>query len=119
MTNYYDTLLVSQQASAQQVKHAYRCLVKIYHPDLFASGSKEQLEAEERIREINAAYAILSKTLSPENHQSPPKVNQGKTYRAHTQPEPEHCTRCGKATGYWSSVARKIALCPTCKGPMR
>jgi curved DNA-binding protein CbpA len=115
MTNYYETLGLPKDASEAQIKHAHRCLVKIYHPDLFVTGSKEQGEAEERIREINAAYSILSKTLSHDKYKRPPNVDRGKTSRAHTQPEPEHCSRCGKATGYWSSVVEKIVLCPACK----
>ena len=115
MTNYYDTLRLSKEANEKQLKHAYRCLVKVSHPDLFASGSKEQVEAEERIREINAAYSILSKTLSRKKDQAPLRVDQGRTSRAQTQPEAEHCSRCGKPTGYWTSVTSKIALCSTCK----
>jgi molecular chaperone DnaJ len=117
MTNYYDTLGVLKEASVAQVKHAYRCLVKMYHPDLFPSGSTAQVVAGERIREINVAYSAVSQMLSREKYQQATqatrKVNQR---RAQTQPEPEHCNQCGKPTGYWRNVSRKSALCPACKG---
>src|SRR4051812_25609593 len=35
-------------------------LVKRFHPDLFTTGSEAQFEAELRIRQINAAYGVLS-----------------------------------------------------------
>lgn len=51
----YETLGVSQSASADEIKKAYRRLARKYHPDV----NKEK-EAEEKFKEINAAYEILS-----------------------------------------------------------
>ena len=116
MATPYEILRVPKGASAEQLKHAYRCLVKLYHPDLFASGSRAQVEAEKRIRIINAAYSILSKAVSREKYDATVKGNQVESPRVQTQPVPEQCSRCGKPTGYWRSAARKIALCSACTG---
>jgi curved DNA-binding protein len=51
----YDTLGVSQGASADEIKKAYRRLARKYHPDI----NKEK-DAEDKFKEINAAYEILS-----------------------------------------------------------
>jgi curved DNA-binding protein len=51
----YDTLEVSENASADEIKKAYRKLARKYHPDINKSP-----EAEEKFKEINAAYEILS-----------------------------------------------------------
>ncbi|ASQ30618.1 co-chaperone-curved DNA binding protein A [Campylobacter avium LMG 24591] len=51
----YDTLGVSKTASADEIKKAYRRLARKYHPDI----NKEK-GAEEKFKEINAAYEILS-----------------------------------------------------------
>lgn len=51
----YDTLGVSQNASGDEIKKAYRRLARKYHPDI----NKEK-GAEEKFKEINAAYEILS-----------------------------------------------------------
>jgi DnaJ like chaperone protein len=53
---------VSEYASMDEIKKAYRALVKLHHPDRFVSESKEQQEiAKERFVEIQKAYEILEK----------------------------------------------------------
>src|SRR5512133_3844397 len=39
MKTYYETLEITREASAAQIRRAYRSLVKQCHPDLFPSGS--------------------------------------------------------------------------------
>ena len=51
----YDTLGVSESASESEIKKAYRKLARQYHPDVNKSP-----EAEEKFKEINAAYEVLS-----------------------------------------------------------
>jgi curved DNA-binding protein len=51
----YDTLDVSQDANADEIKKAYRRLARKYHPDV-----NKDAGAEEKFKEINAAYEILS-----------------------------------------------------------
>ncbi len=53
--DYYKILGISKDASIEEIKKAYRNLVKIYHPDL--SRTKE---TEEMLKTINEAYKTLS-----------------------------------------------------------
>jgi molecular chaperone DnaJ len=57
--NHYQTLHIKAQATAQEIKQAYRKLAKHYHPDTKAT----ETNSEEIIR-INAAYEILSNPQS-------------------------------------------------------
>lgn len=54
--DYYRTLGVERNASEQDIKKAYRKLAMKYHPDR-NPGNKE---AEEKFKEINEAYEVLS-----------------------------------------------------------
>jgi len=51
----YETLGVSENASADEIKKAYRRLARKYHPDIC-----KESDCEEKFKEINAAYEILS-----------------------------------------------------------
>ncbi len=53
--DYYEILSVSRDADKEEIKRAYRRLARKYHPDV----NKEE-GAEERFKEINRAYEILS-----------------------------------------------------------
>jgi len=51
----YDTLGISESASADEIKKAYRKLARKYHPDI-----NKDPEAQDKFKEINAAYEVLS-----------------------------------------------------------
>lgn len=53
--DYYQILSVARDASADDIKKAFRKLARKYHPDV----SKEA-DAEKRMKEVNEAYAVLS-----------------------------------------------------------
>ncbi len=55
--DYYDVLGVKKTATEEEMKKAYRALAMKYHPDRNPGNKKE---AEERFKEINEAYAVLS-----------------------------------------------------------
>ena len=66
MKNYYDLLEVSHLASQEVIEKAYKTLVKKYHPDLQNDDIHKQ-EAEQKMKEINEAYDIIS---NPEKRSS-------------------------------------------------
>jgi molecular chaperone DnaJ len=54
--DYYQILGVSRNASAKEIKQAYRRLARKHHPDL----NPNDKSAEAKFKEINAAYEVLS-----------------------------------------------------------
>lgn len=56
----YKVLGVSPSATDDEIKDAYRALVKKYHPDKFADSDLAEL-ANEKMKEINSAYDQIQK----------------------------------------------------------
>ncbi len=54
-SNHYQTLQINNNATAAEIKKAYRRLVKMFHPD-----SNQDTADHEEIIKINAAYEVLS-----------------------------------------------------------
>ncbi|MBD2677560.1 MULTISPECIES: J domain-containing protein [Nostoc] len=63
VSNHYETLKVSPNASQAEIKQAYRRLVKLFHPD----SNQETADREEIIR-INAAYEVLGDNQNRRNY---------------------------------------------------
>jgi DnaJ-class molecular chaperone len=53
--DYYEVLGVPRGASEDDLKSAFRRLARQYHPDV-----SSEPDAEEKFKEINEAYAVLS-----------------------------------------------------------
>ena len=60
MNDPYQILGVSENASDEEIKKAYRELARKYHPDNYHDNPLEDL-AQEKMKEINAAYEQITK----------------------------------------------------------
>ncbi len=56
---YYEILELQPGASREEVKRAYRDLVKIWHPDRFSHDPRLQQKAQDKLKDINEAYERL------------------------------------------------------------
>ena len=73
--DYYKILGVDKNASADDIKKAYRTLVKKYHPDLHPNDKA----AAEKFKEINEAHEVLSDEKKRKNYDAfgDPNGNMG------------------------------------------
>ncbi|HEY8496352.1 MAG TPA: molecular chaperone DnaJ [Limnochordales bacterium] len=62
--DYYEVLGVSRDATQDEIKRAYRKLARQYHPDV----NKDDPQAEEKFKEINEAYRVLSDPKTREQY---------------------------------------------------
>jgi curved DNA-binding protein len=86
--DYYQTMGVARDASADDIKRAYRRLARKYHPDL-----NKEPEAEARFKELGEAYEVLKdpekraayddvgKRWQPGAEQPPPDWDSGYEFR--------------------------------------
>ena len=75
MKDPYEVLGVSRTASDNEIKAAYRELVKKYHPDNYANNPLADL-ASEKMKEINEAYDAITRS----------RAGQGSAYNGGYQP---------------------------------
>jgi len=101
MPTYYDILGVEQKASVQEIKTAYRELIKRYHPD----KNPNQAEALKRTQIINDAYSVLKDPIKRSEYdnllllQNSSKLTEEYAHETEaTQPEiPQiRCEKCGR-----------------------
>ena len=76
ITTYYETLNVSRKASDQEIKKAYKSLVKQYHPDLNPNAS-------DMFREIVEAYTVLSDSKKRKNYDC--MIKEAESAQSHNQ----------------------------------
>jgi hypothetical protein len=115
MGTYYETLGIPRDASPERIRHAHRSLAKVWHPDKFHGRSVAEAEAGRRIREINAAYTVLSNARARASYDA--KLEAASPVLSAAYPIPEHCSQCRKPTTYWVTAAEKTRrLCYACGG---
>lgn len=64
INRYFEILGLKPGASLDEVKEAYKDLVKVWHPDRFAHDPKLQQKAQEKLKEINEAYQKIQDFLN-------------------------------------------------------
>ncbi|MEG4394456.1 J domain-containing protein [Microcoleus sp. BROC3] len=91
----YEILEIEPGSSLEEIKHAYRDLAFVWHPDRFAHNDRLQQKAQQRLTEINEAYQELVLFLSQPESRSIEKQFQ----QPPPPPEKPLRRRSGKSAG--------------------
>ena len=62
----YKILELDQKASIKEAREGYIDMVRVWHPDRFTDNPRLRKKAEEKLKEINIAYAEIKALLSAE-----------------------------------------------------
>lgn len=63
-----DVLALENNATAAEIKEAYRDLVKVWHPDRFGNDPRLRQKAEDKLQQINDAYRVLQSPAKPDSN---------------------------------------------------
>ena len=95
-----EVLELKNATSTNQVKHAYRELVHVWHPDRFPPNSPIKKRADEKMREINIAYEQLIAYLSADHQKDKLSLLGTKASIGSASRQPVSKQAAEKKTGY-------------------
>ena len=113
-TTLYSVLRVPENATPEELKQAYRKLVKLWHPDLHP----DDMSAEKRMAEINEAYTVLSdpaKKLKYDNSLSSKRAAQ----RAKEEEQARKAARAAAAAAAAKAAANAGARAGSGAAPVK
>jgi curved DNA-binding protein CbpA len=107
----FQLLGVESDAPQDLVKKAYKAFVKTWHPDRFPQGSRQQHHAEEKLKNINAAYRRIRNLWAaniPENNPENARAEEPKVYQ-------QGASRTREATADSSTTSESLARASSAK----
>lgn len=99
--DYYEILGVSRTASDQELKSAYRKLAIQHHPD----KNPGDTQAEEKFKELNEAYGVLSNAASRARYDADPN-NGWPGYKDHNPVDRNHMPSREKQVAHAKAMER-------------
>src|SRR6266550_2071682 len=105
LTECYNVLGLSRDASAQELKAAHRDLAKVWHPDRFQHDPRLQQKAQEKLKQINEAYHQLRSGKA--RRQTPPSAS---ARERHAQADTQ-TVKVGISPGIrWQSILAPVLI---------
>ncbi|HPU21633.1 MAG TPA: DnaJ domain-containing protein [Thermoclostridium caenicola] len=111
--NPYKVLGVKEGASYDEIKKAYRELVKKYHPDRYRGNPLADL-ADEKMREINEAYEFLMKNAGGAyqyDYDDSSTSSQGSSYQYQSQQSSQYQQNAQQGYADESELERQARAC--------
>lgn len=124
--NYYEELGLSGNASAEEIKEAYRSLVRLLHPDTQSDPQLQQV-AERQIKKLNKIYEVLSDGDRRRNYDRDlaESAERAKPIIIHAPPPPRQQSFLNKSSASWIIAVAVFAILlvwmasrPTPAGPI-
>lgn len=98
MDDYYRLFGLNPGASEEEIKEAYKDLIKVWHPDRISNNPRLKEKANAKLREINLAYEVLKAYIAGKSESFRATGERGT--RADSQPPPrEHPPKSEKEQG--------------------
>jgi hypothetical protein len=86
----YQALGVPNDATALTIKSAYRALIKRWHPDHYAPGTRNHTEATQMMVLINQAYSAIANAPLRYRSSSPTQAGAAEPYRPQADGSPQY-----------------------------
>jgi curved DNA-binding protein CbpA len=91
----FDVLELESNAGMDEARQAYKDMVNIWHPDRFSNNPRLKQKAEDKLKEINAAYEMVQSYLyskKPPQSGKPTdaKTDAGANHRTEEVSRPKH-----------------------------
>jgi hypothetical protein len=103
LSKAYELLGVKPGVSMRELKAAHRDLAKVWHPDRFQHDPRLQEKAQEKLKEINEAYDLLSSGKVPRPVSPPEPTPQGAYRTAYAKSE-KAATAHSSGSWKWAAV---------------
>ena len=100
LSKAYELLGVKPGVSIRELKAAHRDLAKVWHPDRFLHDPRLQEKAQEKLKEINEAYELISSGKVPRPVTPPPRAAQRVNYTAN-----QDVSARSRASWQWPVIA--------------
>jgi hypothetical protein len=104
LSKAYELLGVKPGVSIRELKAAHRDLAKVWHPDRFQHDPRLQEKAQEKLKEINEAYDLLSSGKVPRPVKTPVSTPASAKPSPAAYSEPAQASR-RYSTGNWKWAA--------------
>ena len=104
LSKAYELLGVKPGVSMRDLKAAHRDLAKVWHPDRFQHDPRLQEKAQEKLKEINEAYDLLSSGKVPRPVSRPPEPTPQGAYRTAYAKSEKAATAHSTGSWKWAAV---------------
>ena len=103
--NLYEILGVPEDAKFDLIRAVYRSLSQIYHPDKYDGDKKF---AEEKMKEINLAYDILSNVEKRKKYDENNIIEPGNNFESNNTSESKHSKKHHKKNVKWENFKKEF-----------